>query len=74
MDLNYLFHRQQVEHCRATFADSEPARRAHAELARLYEEEIERASHGRLRFARTRRVLANLRALLPRSRRPIERR
>jgi hypothetical protein len=63
MDLNYLFHRQQVERSLASFADSEPARRAHAELAKLYERKIERASGGRLRFARTRKALADHRRL-----------
>lgn len=41
MDLNYLFHRQQVERSRAEGAASESARRAHEELARRYEEQIE---------------------------------
>lgn len=50
MDLNYLFHRQQVERSKASSADSEAARRAHEELARLFEHEIERASDGRVNF------------------------
>ncbi len=50
MDLNYLFHRQQVERSKAGTADSEAARRAHEELARLYEHEIKRASDGRVNF------------------------
>ena len=41
MDLNYLFHRQQVERSRAEAASSEPARKAHRALARQYEEQIE---------------------------------
>lgn len=41
MDLNYLFHRQQVERSRSETADSEEARTAHEELARRYEERIE---------------------------------
>ena len=50
MSLNYLFHRQLVERSKASSADSEAARRAHEELARLYEEEIKRASDGRVNF------------------------
>jgi hypothetical protein len=42
VDLNYLFHRQQVERSRARAADSVSAREAHEELAQRYEEEIER--------------------------------
>lgn len=41
MDLNYLFYRQQVERSRAEGASTEAARRAHEELARKYEEQIE---------------------------------
>ena len=41
VDLNYLFHRQQVERSRAEGAPSEAARKAHEELARKYEEQIE---------------------------------
>ena len=40
MDLNYLFHRQQVERSRAQAAASDAAREAHEELARIYEEQI----------------------------------
>lgn len=40
-DLNYLFQRQQVEHSRAESASTSEARKAHEDLARLYEEEIE---------------------------------
>ena len=50
MDLNYLFHRQQVERSKAGSADSEAARKAHEELARLYENEIRRASDGKVSF------------------------
>ena len=41
MDLNYLFHRQQVERSRSENANSETARSAHEELAKRYEEQIE---------------------------------
>ncbi len=41
MDLNYLFHRQQVERTRAETAETEEARNAHKELAECYEEQIE---------------------------------
>ena len=40
MDLNYLFHRQQVERIRAEAAANEAAREAHAEMAKKYEERI----------------------------------
>ena len=40
MDLNYLLQRQQVERSRAQAATTEPARQAHEELARKYEEQI----------------------------------
>jgi hypothetical protein len=39
-DLNYLFHRQQVERIRAEKAASDAARKAHEELAAAYEEQI----------------------------------
>ena len=51
MDLNYLFHRQQVERSRAAAANSEPARHAHLGLACEYERQIERLSEGRISFA-----------------------
>lgn len=51
MDLNYVFHRQQVERCRAEAAASEAAREAHEQLARSYERAIERRSGGRIIFA-----------------------
>lgn len=41
MDLNYLFHRQQVERTRSETAESSEARSAHQELAKRYEEQIE---------------------------------
>jgi hypothetical protein len=41
VDLNYLFYRQQVERSRAETGSNEPARKAHQELARKYEEQIE---------------------------------
>jgi hypothetical protein len=40
MDLNYLFHRQQVERTRADAATSDEARIAHEQLARCYEAQI----------------------------------
>jgi hypothetical protein len=52
MDLNYLFHRQQIERSRAAAASSEEARKAHEELAREYEREIERVSRGEVNFDR----------------------
>ena len=42
VDLNYLFHRQQVERSRAERADSGAARDVHEELAKHYEERIEK--------------------------------
>jgi len=53
MDLNYLFHRQQVERSRAEAAESEAARKAHEELAREYEEQIKRLSNGEITFGAT---------------------
>ena len=50
MDLNYLFHRQQVEKSRAESASSEEARQAHEELAREYERQIEKLSRGDFAF------------------------
>jgi hypothetical protein len=41
-DLNYLFHRQQIERSRAATASSNAAREAHEELAAAYEEQINR--------------------------------
>jgi hypothetical protein len=53
MDLNYLLHRQQVERSRADGASCDEARRAHAELAALYERAIETLTRGNLRFLGT---------------------
>ncbi len=46
MDLNYLFHRQQVERPRADAADSIEARAAHEHLARCYETQIKQETEG----------------------------
>ena len=43
-DLNYLFHRQQIERSRAKAASSSAARIAHEELAAAYEEQINRST------------------------------
>lgn len=50
MDINYLFHRQQVERSRMAAADGDKARLAHAELARRYEQQIKQATDGSLQF------------------------
>lgn len=50
MDLNYVFLRQQVERTLAEAARNEAARQAHEEMARAYEQEIERKSGGRIIF------------------------
>ena len=50
MDLNYLFHRQQVERTRADAADSDNARVAHEQLARCYETQINQATEGAFHF------------------------
>jgi hypothetical protein len=50
MDLNYVFLRQQVERSLAKNSASDAARKAHEELARAYELEIERMSAGRISF------------------------
>ena len=50
MDLNYLYHRQQVERSRAAAAANEEAREAHEELARQYEEQIERVTGAAFSF------------------------
>ena len=49
-DLNYLFHRQQVERTRAEAASSSEARLAHEHLACRYETQICEATEGRIRF------------------------
>jgi hypothetical protein len=41
MDLNYYFHREQVERVRAQHAGSGEARDAHLGLAHLYRREID---------------------------------
>lgn len=51
MDLNYLFHRQQVERTRAEAALSEEARIAHEQLARCYEARINQATGANFEFA-----------------------
>ena len=50
MDLNYLFHRQQVERTRAETAETEEARVAHDQLARCYEAQINQATDGEFEF------------------------
>ena len=52
MDLNYLFHRQQVERTRSEMAGNEGARAAHEELAKRYEEHIERLTGDDYWFAK----------------------
>ena len=58
MDLNYLFHRQQVERTLANAAGCEEARRAHEELALRYEAKINQqtAENFRLQPQRSRQV------------------
>lgn len=53
MDLNYLLHRLQVERIRAENASCDEARRAHAQLATLYENAIETLTKGNLSFLGT---------------------
>ena len=53
LDLNYLFHRQQVERTRAEAADSDAARKAHEELANEYEKRITCVTHGNVTFPET---------------------
>jgi hypothetical protein len=50
MDLNYLFHRQQVEKSLAKAAGSAVVRRIHEQLAAEYERQIEELTAGRIRF------------------------
>lgn len=52
MDLNYLFHRQQVERSRATASANESARKIHEELATEYERQIVAMSEGKVSFWR----------------------
>jgi ABC-type hemin transport system ATPase subunit len=51
MDLNYLFHRQQIERSRADGAASEVARKIHEELAAQYERQIVALSEGKVSFS-----------------------
>lgn len=53
MDLNYLFHRQQVERTLAHAAASEAARKIHLELAEEYERRIVAMSDGKVSFRPT---------------------
>ena len=50
MDLNYLFHRQQIERIRSEVAKSEDARTAHQELAWRYEQRIEKLTGDEFKF------------------------
>lgn len=50
VDLNYLFHRQQVERSRADEADSASAKRAHCELASRYEDKISSVTKRNITF------------------------
>jgi hypothetical protein len=56
VDLNYLFHRQQMERSLAQAAESSAARAAHEEMARQYEMEIERKSGGQIAFPWLRQI------------------
>jgi hypothetical protein len=50
MDLNYLFHRQQVEKSLAKSASSVVVQRIHEQLATEYERQIEDLTAGRIKF------------------------
>ena len=50
MDLNYLFHRQQVERTRSETARSVEARTAHEQLAKGYEQRIETLTSDEFHF------------------------
>lgn len=50
MDLNYLFHRQQVERMRAADASTPKVEQAHAEMARRYERVIDEVTQGSFQF------------------------
>ena len=50
MGLKYLLYRQQIERSKADNASCEEARRAHAQLAELYEHAIEKLTQGNLSF------------------------
>ena len=51
VDINYLFHRQQIERSRANATASDVAREIHDQLAREYERQIEQVTDGRITFA-----------------------
>lgn len=51
MDINYLFHRQQIERSRANATTSDVARDIHDQLAAEYERQIEQVTDGRITFA-----------------------
>ena len=53
LDLNYLFHRQQVERARADGAENDEARAAHEELAKRYEERIEEVTGDEFQFPKS---------------------
>ncbi len=50
MDLNYLFHRQQIEKTRSETAETKEARNVHHELARRYEQRIDDVTGDEFRF------------------------
>jgi len=50
VDLNYLFHRQQVERTRSETARSVEARTAHEQLAKGYEQRIETLTSDEFHF------------------------
>lgn len=50
MDLNYLFHRQQVERTKSETAETMEARVAHEEFARCYEQRIEKLTGDNFKF------------------------
>ena len=52
VDLNYLFHRQQIERARSETAESVEARTAHEQLARHYEDRIEALTSDDYHFRR----------------------
>ena len=53
MDLNYLLHRQQVEHARAESTENDAARAAHKELSKQYEERIEELTGEEFHFPKS---------------------
>jgi hypothetical protein len=54
VDLNYLFFRQQIERTLADRATNKGARKAHEDLATMYEEEIEQLTGNGFRFPSSR--------------------